>query len=294
MSTLKIYLFLQIFLSIFFFINAYTYQDVHLLISAKLNGTSPAIALKELKPDQTYLYFLFDFAYHNEHVKKSKNVAYFKITTKINIPIDEEELAKNTIAYRLSTKEWNRIKKNKIANNMMYKKVQIISKEEKNGKYNYYFKIEKKDDKKITLIIRVPTQGKREGYLNIYNILEIPSKVNLRKLASVQKVPINQQKNKNTKTNIPFTYKNRKSITKTIRNIFKTLKKVYKRCNKIMQHLKENSLYRFFVAMSVILWLFIVILFFVQNRRKNNSQILIRNPNYIELGNINPNYQRLI
>ena len=294
MSNLKIYLFLQIFLSIFFFINAYTYQDVHLLISAKLNGTSPAIALKELKPDQTYLYFLFDFAYHNEHVKKSKNVAYFKITTKINIPIDEEELPKNSVAYRLSTKEWNKIKKNKIANNMMYKKVQIISKEEKNGKYNYYFKIEKKDDKKITLIIRVPTQGKREGYLDIYNILEIPSKVNLRKLANVQKGPIHKQINQNTKKNIPFTYNNKKSITKTFRRIFKTLGKVYKRSNKIMGRLKKNNFYCFSVAMLVILWLFIVILYFVQNRRKNYNQILIRNPNYIELGNINSNYQRLI
>ena len=57
----------------------------------------------------------------------------------------------------------------------MYKKIAILNKEEKNGLYNYYFKIEKKDDKKKTLIIRVPIQGKREGYLNIYNLLELPS-----------------------------------------------------------------------------------------------------------------------
>ncbi len=173
MSTLKLYLTLQILFSIFIYIDAYRLQDVHFLISAKLNGTSPAIQLKELKPTQTYVYFLFDFAYHNEHVKKSKNVAYFHIKTKLNIPISED-LAKNTLAYRLSAKEWNRIKKNKIANNMMYKKIEVLDKEEKNGVYHYYFKMEQKDEKQITLIIRVPVQGKREGYLNIYNILELP------------------------------------------------------------------------------------------------------------------------
>ena len=56
----------------------------------------------------------------------------------------------------------------------MYKKIPNIMKEEKNGIYNYYFKIEKKDDKRITLILRVPTHGEREGFLNIYNILELP------------------------------------------------------------------------------------------------------------------------
>ena len=59
----------------------------------------------------------------------------------------------------------------------MYKKVPILFKEEKNGIYNYFFKIEKNDDKKVTLIIRVPTQGKNEGFLDIYNTLEIPSKI---------------------------------------------------------------------------------------------------------------------
>ena len=185
MYGLKISLTLQILLSIFLFINAYTFQDVHFLISAKLNGTSPAISLDELKPNQTYLYFLFDFAYHNEHVKDSKNVAYFQITTKLNIPIGQE-FTKNSLAYRLSTKEWNRIKNNKVANNIMYKKIDVLFKEEKNGEYNYYFKVEKKDDKKITLIIRVPTQGKREGYLYIYNILELPSRPKVRNLENGQ------------------------------------------------------------------------------------------------------------
>ena len=175
MTSLKYIFSLLIIFSFFTNINTYHITEIHLLISAKLNGTSPAIQLANLQQNQAYVYFLFDFSYHNTHVKKSKNVAYFKISTTLDLPTGEKS-AKDSIAYRLSHKGWNQIKNNKIANNIMYKKAEIISKEEKNGVYNYYFKIEKKDDKKITLVIRVPTQKKREGFLNIYNILELPKK----------------------------------------------------------------------------------------------------------------------
>ena len=164
---------LNILLSFLFFVQAYQLENVHFLISAKINGTSPAILLSNLKSNKLYVYFLFDFAYHNTHVKNSKNIAYFKISTTLNIPIGDE-LTKYLIAYRFSQKEWTHVKNNKVANNIMYKKVPNIFKEEKDGKYFYYFKIEKNDDKKITLIIRVPTQGKKEGFVNIYNLLELP------------------------------------------------------------------------------------------------------------------------
>ena len=173
MSSLKIILQLQIFLSFIYLAQSSQLENVYFLISAKLNGTSPAISLDTLKPNNAYVYFLFDFAYHNEHIKKSKNIAYFKISTSLNIPIGEE-LTRYSIAYRFSQKEWKQVKNNKVANNIMYKKIPNIMKEEKNGIYNYYFKIEKKDDKRITLILRVPTQEVRKGFLNIYNILELP------------------------------------------------------------------------------------------------------------------------
>ena len=173
MSIFKIIIQLQIFLSFISLIQSSQMENVYFLISAKLNGTSPAISLDTLKSNDAYVYFLFDFGYHNEHIKKSKNVAYFKISTSLNIPVGEE-LTRYSIAYRFSQKEWNQVKNNKVANNIMYKKIPKILKEEKKGIYNYYFKIEKSDDRKITLIIRVPTQGESKGFLNIYNILELP------------------------------------------------------------------------------------------------------------------------
>ena len=174
MAYLKIIFHLQILLLLIILINSSQFQNIHFLISAKLNGTSPGILLNSLEPNQTYLYFLFDFNYHNSRLQNSKNVAYFQISTNLNIPIGEE-LIKNAIAYRLTQKTWFQIKNKKVANNIMYKKVPILLKEEKDNIYNYYFKIEKNDDKKITLIIRVPTQGKKKGFLDIYNILELPT-----------------------------------------------------------------------------------------------------------------------
>ena len=173
MAFLRIILQLQILFSFFLFMQTYQLENVHFLISAKLNGTSPAISLDTLKPNQKYLYFLFDFDYHRLHIKNSKNVAFFQVSTNLDIPIGDE-LAKYEISYRFSQKKWSQIKNMKVANNIMYKKVQILFKEEKDGKYNYYFKINQTDEKKITLIIRVPTQGKTKGFINIYNLLEIP------------------------------------------------------------------------------------------------------------------------
>ena len=138
MSTLKYYLFLI--LLIILLTNSYELKDVHFLISAKLNGTSPYISFKNLKPNQIYQNFLFDFEYHNNHVKESKNLAYFKLSTNLDIPTDEE-LTKNSISYRLSGKKWTFLKKSKFANNIMYKKVPILFKEKKDNIYNYYFKI---------------------------------------------------------------------------------------------------------------------------------------------------------
>ena len=167
--------FLPLLISLFHFISTYRFYDVHFLISAKINGTSPSISFEDLEPNEVYLHFLFDFEYHNKHIKDSKNLAYFKISTNLNIPI-RDEIAKNTISYRFSQKKWTQLKNNKIANNIMYKKAQILLKEKIDNIYYYYFKIENNSDKKITLVIRAPTQRKKKGFLSIENILEMPSK----------------------------------------------------------------------------------------------------------------------
>jgi hypothetical protein len=308
MYSIKIFLPLLLFLVV----NTYELQN-HFLISAKLNGTSPSITFDQLKPNQIYLNFLFDFEYHNNHVTNSKNVAYFRISTNLNIPTGEE-LTKDSIAYRLSQKKWTQIKNNKIANNIMYKKVPVLIKEKKGDVYNYYFKIEKSNDKKITLIIRAPTQGKKEGFLNIENILELPSVPKLRNLVSTEN-KINEDKNKNKINN---NNNNRRNNNNRHRNIFNNNKRTYyntgsryKRRNKFVKIfnliiagkfirsldgyvylLMETKYFSPIKVILAIIWCFIFVLFFLQNKRKNN-QLIMSSKNLIEMENFNKNYIRL-
>lgn len=295
--------------SIFLVVNTYELQN-HFLISAKLNGTSPSITFDQLKPNQIYLNFLFDFEYHNKHVTNSKNVAYFRISTNLNIPTGEE-LTKDSIAYRFSQKRWTQIKNNKIANNIMYKKVPVLIKEKKGDVYNYYFKIEKSDDKKITLIIRAPTQGKKEGFLNIENILELPSVPKLRNLVSTEnKVDKNTIKTKINNSN------NRRNYNNRYKNVFNNNKRTYynngyRRRSKFVKIfnliikgkfiraldgyvylLMETKYFSPLKVILAILWCFIFVLFFFQNKRKS-KQLIISSKNLIEMENFNKNYIRL-
>ena len=308
LDSIKIYL--PLLLSMFLVVNTYELQN-HFLISAKLNGTSPSITFDQLKPNQIYLNFLFDFEYHNKHVTDSKNVAYFKISTNLNIPTGEE-LTKDSIAYRFSQKKWTQIKNNKIANNIMYKKVPVLIKEKKGDVYNYYFKIEKSNDKKITLIIRAPTQGKKEGFLNIENILELPSVPKLRNLVSTEnkvdkdkiKTKINNNNRRNNNNRYRNVFNNNKRTYYNSGSRYRRRSKFVKIFNLIIAGkfirsldgyvylLMENKYFCHLKAILAILWCFIFILFFFQNKRKNN-QLIISSQNLIEMENFNRNYIRL-
>ena len=164
-----------IFICFFFQIKCYYLQNAHFLISAKLNGTSPVVSLNELKPKSNYVNFIFDFLYHSNEVLDSKNIAYFKISTNLNIP-EDEPLSENSIKYRFFEDDWTKIIKKQIAKKLEYNTIKFISKEENNINnnviYTYKFKIEKLKDKDKTLIIKVPTQNMNEGFISIENILD--------------------------------------------------------------------------------------------------------------------------
>ena len=130
---------------------------------------------KHKKPSIKNVNFIFDFSYHNKNVQDSKNIAYFKISTNLDIPSDDEPI-KNSIVYKFFEDDWTKIEKKRVAKNLIYKNVKIISKEnniDNNMIYTYYFKIEKQNDKDNTLMIKVPTQNKKEGFIAIENILNL-------------------------------------------------------------------------------------------------------------------------
>ncbi len=175
--TIKNFSKLQVLIIVCFFfqMKSYCFQNVHFLISAKLNGTSPVVLLNQIKPKSNYINFIFDFSYHSKNVQDSKNIAYFKISTNLDIPSDDEPI-KNSIVYKFFEDDWTKIEKKRVAKNLIYKNVKIISKEnniDNNMIYTYYFKIEKQNDKDNTLMIKVPTQNKKEGFIAIENILNL-------------------------------------------------------------------------------------------------------------------------
>ena len=177
--SIKIFSGLQ-FLIIFCFIfeiKSYNFQNVHFLISAQLNGTSPVISLNQINPKSNYINFIFDFSYHSKNVQDSKNVAYFKISTNLDIPTDDESNP-YLITYKFFEDDWTKIEKMRVAKKLTYKNVKIISKEnnsDDNIKYTYYFKIERQNDKDNSLMIKVPTQNKKEGFISVENILNLNS-----------------------------------------------------------------------------------------------------------------------
>ena len=132
---------------------------------------------KHKKPSIKNVNFIFDFSYHSKNVQDSKNIAYFKISTNLDIPSDDEPI-KNSIVYKFFEDDWTKIEKKRVAKNLIYKSVKILSKEnniDNNMIYTYYFKIEKQNDKDNTLMIKVPTQNKKEGFISIENILNLNS-----------------------------------------------------------------------------------------------------------------------
>ena len=155
--------------------NCYHFQNVHFLISSKLNGTSPVISLNKLEPDSNFVNFIFDFSYHSNNIPESRNTAYFNIRTNLDFNIDEENNDnENSIVYRFFKEDWTKIAKKSIAKNLIYKTIKILSKEKDNYDnkiYIYYFKIDRQKENDNTLMIKVPTQKKKEGFIGIENIL---------------------------------------------------------------------------------------------------------------------------
>ena len=165
----KISFFIIVGLCSFLNVKSYHFQNVHFLISAKLNGTSPIISLNKLEDKSNYLNFIFDFDYHYNNYPDSQNIAYFEIRSDLD-DLDD------AINYKFFEEEWIKVKQKEVSKNLNYNKIEILSKNENDYKddkiYIYQFKIERKDEKYNSLMIKVATQNKKEGFIGIENILK--------------------------------------------------------------------------------------------------------------------------
>ena len=62
-------------------INEIASSEVKIIPDANLNATAAYVLIDSLESKTNFLYFSFDFDYHNKIEQKIKNEAYFKVTT---------------------------------------------------------------------------------------------------------------------------------------------------------------------------------------------------------------------
>ena len=170
MTKLKIFFSLFIFAIIIFISKTDKIPEMHFIVSGTLNGTAAFASLDSISEKEKYLYFTFDFEFHSSAVPKSKDIAYFLISSDFDL-----ENSKKKIKIGFLEKTWKDINGNdNDIKNIKWEKIKLLHKEKPYNDINYYYEVERKDQKMKSLIIRVPTNGRREGSINIENILTLP------------------------------------------------------------------------------------------------------------------------
>lgn len=147
--------------------------DIKIIPDAYHNAT-PALVLLDSLPNNTdFLYFSFDFNYHNQNPQKLKNEAYFKIETPLLLSLSD-------IRYIFLDKKQEELNSTDLdfpILNRIWKFAYLIGKE-KNlyNEYNYYVQIHKFEEEKNTLILKLPAT-KKEGQISIENIISLPEEI---------------------------------------------------------------------------------------------------------------------
>ena len=59
--------------------------EIHFIISGTLNGTASFFSLENVNENEKYLYFAFDFEFHSKSVHKNENIAYFLISSELDL-----------------------------------------------------------------------------------------------------------------------------------------------------------------------------------------------------------------
>ena len=83
MKKLKLFLTFIIFLSLIILINTETLPEMHFIASGTLNGTASFVSLEDMNDNEKYVYFTFDFNFHNISVNDEK--AYFLFNKELNL-----------------------------------------------------------------------------------------------------------------------------------------------------------------------------------------------------------------
>ena len=150
-------------------------SEIKIIPDANLNATAAFVLLEDLEK-LGFLYFSFDFNYHNQVPQKIKDVAFFKITTEL-------KLSHLDLRYIFLEKKQEDINSTDIAlvlhkSKYAWKSALLFSKEKVDNEYNYYIQINRIEENKDknTLILSIPV-FKKEGQLTVENLFSFPEEV---------------------------------------------------------------------------------------------------------------------
>ena len=135
-------------------LNIVNSQDSNLFYVADgtLNATAAVAFLNSIQGDN--LYFLYDFDYHSTIVQNDTDIAYFEISSEIDLD--------DSISYTfVETKSFD-IKNESEIKDLSYQNI-------KKDKINFYV-IKRTSSKMNTLIFRVNTKGNKKGEVVVSNV----------------------------------------------------------------------------------------------------------------------------
>ena len=135
-------------------LNIVNSQDSNLfhVADGTLNATAAVAFLNSIQGDN--LYFLYDFDYHSTIVQNDTDIAYFEISSEIDLD--------DSISYTfVETKSFD-IKNESEIKDLSYQNI-------KKDKINFYV-IKRTSSKMNTLILRVNTKGNKKGEVFVSNV----------------------------------------------------------------------------------------------------------------------------
>ena len=155
------FLYILLLLSIFLFStkSSESSNKIYYIIDALANGTAAFVDLENF--EDKYVYFSFDFEYHNKLVPFSKDVAFFSLSS------DLGTIKGSPIEITFSENNWYKLDNINDIKEWTY----FYSEYDKLTVYKdtYYYKIKRTNDKMKTLLLRVFIRKKR-GFLIAENI----------------------------------------------------------------------------------------------------------------------------
>ena len=144
--------------------------DIKYIPDSTYNATA-AFAFLDGTQENKYVYFSFDFDYHNQMKKKQKNIAYFKINSDFNTSLVD-------IRYTIINKEWDKIDSKDIDEQRFWKMAMLVFGENNVYGSENYVRINKfrSHRSKNTAVLRI-TVPKKEGQITIENLYPLPEEI---------------------------------------------------------------------------------------------------------------------